>query len=143
MHEYSLYMQVVIRHLFMGCLSYNWITHCGGDVQRAFPTNNLSWIRNSICLSEHSSASGCIYLRDQSTQLYRVGDFVLERLANRYSKSLPTSGENFSDQGYGPNPDVDEGLYLATWLSSRAFSDSSTSIRPETFWMATEMARRT
>lgn len=51
----------------------------------------------------------------------------------------------FEEYGYSLNPVVDEEIYLAAflamWLSGRASSDPSTSVRLETFWIAFEMAR--
>lgn len=53
--------------------------------------------------------------------------------------------EDFKDLLYNANPDIDVGTYLAAflscWLKWRAFTDSSTGIRPETFLNAVELVQ--
>lgn len=72
-----------------------------------------------------------------------VKAFIPQALDRRLQKNLNLAAENFEEWGYSPNLDVDDNTYLAaflaTWLSGRVFGDSSTSIRPETFWVACNM----
>lgn len=66
-----------------------------------------------------------------------VKEFIPESFDRNPQKNLNLAVENFKECEYNSCPDIEDDTYLATflatWLSGRAFGDSSTSIRPKTF----------
>lgn len=72
-----------------------------------------------------------------------VKEFIPKALDRHPQKNVKLATENFEDQGYNSHPDIEDDIYLAaflaTWLSGRVFGDSSTSMLPETFWVACDM----
>lgn len=71
-------------------------------------------------------------------------EFIPKSLDCSPQRNLNLATKNFEEWEYSSSHDVGNDAYLAaflaTWLNGRAFGDSLTSIRPETFWVSCDMA---
>lgn len=126
-------------YLYVGRFFDHWVAHHGRLDNEFLPMNEL---RLDKKLPGSLQALFRIYTRlfkhtNRSKFMEWVKELVPELLDNKQRKNLPLSAQNFEEWGYSSNSNVDEevylALFLATWLCSRAFNDSSTSVLPETF----------